>query len=108
MDTHQNNRPPGKRNRGPSKRTVGTLIGMTILVILAYISMAGYTNSILKAREETQRANLSALNEAINQYQADRNRCPATLDVLVEEGYLRSVPEGLATGVIIADHAACR
>src|SRR5262245_47199740 len=48
------------------------LIVMTILVILAGISLALYTNSVTRAHEAALKTDLSQLREALDQYYADK------------------------------------
>jgi len=68
------------------------LIVMTILVILAGISLALYTNSVTRAHEAALKTDLSQMREALDQYYADKGKYPATLDALVEEKYMRIIP----------------
>jgi hypothetical protein len=39
------------------------------------------------------RRDLFAMRDAIDQYYADKNKYPASLDALVSDGYLRKIPE---------------
>ena len=69
------------------------VVVVTLLLILSTIGMAQYTRSVTYAREATLKEDLFRMRDAIDQYYADKNQYPATLDALVSEGYLRKVPE---------------
>ena len=69
------------------------LVVLTLIVVLSTIGMAQYTRSVTYAREATLKEDLFRMRDAIDQYYADKNQYPATLDALVSEGYLRKVPE---------------
>ena len=69
------------------------LIVMMIIVILAGISLALYTNSVTRSKEAVLKQDLFILREALDQYYADKNKYPASLEALVEEKYIRAVPE---------------
>jgi len=68
------------------------MIVMVIITILAGIGLAVYGNSVQSAKEATLRTNLHGMREAIDQYYADKNHYPPTLDSLVESKYIREVP----------------
>ena len=69
------------------------LIVMMIIVILAGISLALYTNSVTRSKEAVLKQDLFILREALDQYYADKNKYPPTLEALVEEKYIRAIPE---------------
>jgi general secretion pathway protein G len=68
------------------------MIVMVLIVILASIGLTVYGNSVTRAKEATLREDLFRMRDAIDQYYADKNKYPATLDALVEEKYMRSLP----------------
>ena len=69
------------------------MIVMVIITILAGIGLAVYGNSVQSAKEAVLRENLFRMREAIDQSHADKNRYPATLEALVEDKYIRQVPQ---------------
>jgi general secretion pathway protein G len=69
------------------------LVVLTLITTLSAIGMAQYSRSITYAREATLKEDLFRMRDAIDQYYADKNQYPATLDALVSEGYLRRIPE---------------
>jgi general secretion pathway protein G len=69
------------------------LVVVSIIVILATMGMTQYRSSVIHAREATLKEDLFRMRDAIDQYYADKNSWPATLDSLVSDGYLRKVPE---------------
>ena len=73
-----------------------TLIEMmvvtTLIVLLASVGMAQYRNSVTRAEEAVLKENLFRMNDAIDQYYADKNKWPADLAALASEGYLREIP----------------
>lgn len=69
------------------------MVVVSLIVLLAGLAMAGYRSAVTLAQEATLRENLFRMRDAIDQFYADRNRYPATLDELVTEGYLRKIPE---------------
>jgi general secretion pathway protein G len=71
---------------------------MTIIVILAAIGVASYQRIELKAKETILKQNLRELRKLIDQYGADKERLPSSLDDLVEGGYIREVPIDPITG----------
>ena len=68
------------------------MVVMALIVVIAGIAMASYRNSTTLAQEAVLAEDLYRMRDAIDQNYADRNKYPATLDALVSEGYLRSIP----------------
>jgi general secretion pathway protein G len=69
------------------------LIVVTVIVILAGMGMVQYRNSVQRAKEAVLKEDLFRLRDAIDQYYADKNKYPGSLDDLVTDGYLREIPE---------------
>jgi general secretion pathway protein G len=83
-----------RRGRSGSGFTlVELMIVMTLIVILAGIALAVHGNSQTRAREAVLKENLFRMRDAIDQYYADKNAYPPTLDDLVSQKYLRAIPE---------------
>ena len=68
------------------------MIVMALIVILAAIGLAMHANSQTRAREAVLKEDLFRLRDAIDQYYADKNQYPASLDALVTDKYLRAIP----------------
>jgi len=68
------------------------MIVMALIVILAAIGLAMHANSQTRAREAVLKEDLFRLRDAIDQYYADKNQYPASLDALVSDKYLRAIP----------------
>jgi general secretion pathway protein G len=69
------------------------IVVLAMIMILASVALVQYRNSIISAREAVLRADLFHMREAIDQYYADKGRYPDTLDTLVSESYMRSIPD---------------
>ena len=69
------------------------LIVLTLITILAAMGLAQYRSSVTYAREATLKEDLFRMRDAIDQYYADKNQYPSTLEALVSDGYLRKLPE---------------
>ena len=55
--------------------------------------MASYTNSVQRTREAVLREDLFRMRDAIDQYYADKNKYPQSLQDLVTDKYLREIPK---------------
>ena len=66
---------------------------MAIVALLVSIAAPRYFSSLDRSREAALRTSLAVMRSAIDQFAADRGRYPETLQELVAERYLRSVPE---------------
>jgi general secretion pathway protein G len=71
---------------------------MTIIVVLAAVSVASYQHIQLKARETILREDLRTMRKMIDQYAADKEKLPQSLDDLVDEHYMHDVPIDPVTG----------
>jgi general secretion pathway protein G len=69
------------------------LIVVTLIVILAGIGIATYGTSVTRAKEATLKEDLFRMNDAIDQYHADKGNYPQDISSLVSAGYLRQVPK---------------
>ena len=83
--------------RRGSRRAAGftlieLMIVMAIITTLAGIGAALYTNSLTRSKEAVLKEDLFRMRDAIDQYYADKNKYPPSLDALVAEKYLRAVP----------------
>lgn len=72
---------------------VELLIVISILMILAAMSLTTYRNSVTLAKEAALRSDLFMMHEAIDQYYADKGKYPESLEALVSENYLRAIPK---------------
>lgn len=72
---------------------IEVLVVVTLVVILASIGMSTYNNSVHRTREAVLKEDLFRLRDAIDQFYADRNQYPQSLQDLVTEGYLREIPK---------------
>jgi len=71
---------------------------MTIIVILAAVGVTSYQHIQLKARETILKEDLRTLRKMIDQYAADKEKLPQSLDDLVTDFYIREVPIDPITG----------
>jgi general secretion pathway protein G len=72
---------------------------MTIIVILAAVGVTSYQHIQLKARETILKENLRTMRKMIDQYAADKEKLPQSLDDLVSGQYMRDVPMDPITGL---------
>jgi general secretion pathway protein G len=69
------------------------LIVITLISLLASMGIVQYRNSVQSTKEAILRTDLFRMRDAIDQYYADKNKYPASLDALVSDGYMRKIPE---------------
>lgn len=77
------------RNRGFT--LIELLIVMTIAVILAGVGLALYGTSVTRAKEAALTEDLFQMRKAIDEYYADKQKYPPSLEALVSEKYLREI-----------------
>ncbi len=85
-------RPMEARRARSGFTLIELMVVMSLIVILASIGLTVYTNSVIRAKESVLKEDLFRMRDAIDQYYADKGKYPATLDALVSEKYLRSIP----------------
>jgi general secretion pathway protein G len=69
------------------------IIVMSIISILAALAVPRFTAAIKSAHEAVLREDLRVLRTAIDSYTMDKQKAPQSLDDLLNDGYLRSIPE---------------
>jgi general secretion pathway protein G len=77
----------------PGFTMIELLVVVSLIVILATMGMSQYRTSVIHAREAVLKEDLFRMRDAIDQYYADKNQYPSTLEALVSDGYMRQVPE---------------
>ena len=68
------------------------MVVIALIMVLATMALVQYRNSITSAKEATLRSQLFIMRDAIDQYYADKGKYPDSLQTLVSESYIRSVP----------------
>ena len=68
------------------------IVVMAIIGILATIAVPAMRTAPIRARESALKEDLYQMRSVIDQFHADRDRYPASLEELVEMGYLRAIP----------------
>jgi general secretion pathway protein G len=74
------------------------MIVISIIIILAAITLPQYQRTIVATREAVLKNDLRIMRSLIDQFGADKGRLPQSLEELVSEGYMREVPVDPFTG----------
>jgi general secretion pathway protein G len=69
---------------------VELMVVLTVLLILATLSVPIFQLAIVHAREAVLKDDLYTLRKLIDEFTVDKQRPPTSLDELVSEGYLRN------------------
>jgi general secretion pathway protein G len=74
------------------------MVVLTIIVILITMAIPIYQKSIVRAKESVLKNNLFTLRTVIDNYTYDKEKAPQSLQDLVTDGYLRTIPVDPMTG----------
>jgi general secretion pathway protein G len=82
------------------------LVVLAIIATLLTLTLPRYFTSVEKSKETVLRENLHVTRDAISKYYGDKGKYPESLETLVQDRYLRSVPydpvtESKTTWVIV-------
>jgi general secretion pathway protein G len=69
------------------------MVVISLIIILASMGLVQYRHSIAYSQEAVLKDDLFKIRDAIDQYYADKNTYPDSLDALVSDGYIRAVPK---------------
>jgi general secretion pathway protein G len=72
---------------------VELMIVMAIIGVLSMVAVPSYISAIKHAREAVLKEDLHTLRAAIDSYTMDKQKAPQSLDDLIQDGYLKSIPE---------------
>lgn len=72
---------------------VELMVVMLIIAILAAVAMPAFQRSVKSAKEAALKEDLHVMRDAIDSYTMDKNQAPQSLDDLVQNGYLKKIPE---------------
>lgn len=68
------------------------MVVLAIIALLLTIAMPRYIDHVDRTRETTLKASLRTMREALDKFESDQGRLPASLQELVDRRYLRDVP----------------
>jgi general secretion pathway protein G len=72
---------------------VELMIVMLIIGVLAAVAIPSFISSIRNAKEAALKEDLHVMRDAIDSYTMDKNKAPQSLDDLVQNGYLKVIPQ---------------
>jgi len=88
-----------KRRKQQSGFTlIELIVVVTIIGILAAVAVSNVRWAQTKARESALRHDLFEMRKAIDDYYADKQKYPESLQALQQQHYLRNVPKDPMTG----------
>lgn len=85
------------KSHASARRTGFTLIELlvviSIIAMLLTIAVPRYFKSLEQSKETVLRQDLTVLRDAIDKHKADLGQYPESLAALVDQGYIRKIPE---------------
>lgn len=92
-------RVPGGPSGGARGFTlIELIVVMAIVALLAGIAAPRYFASVDRAKANALHSSLNVMRDALDKYAADKGRYPDALEQLVQNRYLRKLPEDPITG----------
>ena len=82
-----------RRRQDAGFTLVELMIVMAIIGVLATLAIPSFVGALRQAREAVLKEDLHVLRTAIDSYTADKQKAPQSLDDLIQDGYLKSIPE---------------
>ena len=73
------------------------MIVMMIIGVLTTLAIPSFVGAIRNAREAVLKEDLRVMRSAIDSYTMDKQKAPQSLEDLVQEGYLKVIPEDPVT-----------
>jgi general secretion pathway protein G len=86
-------RAASRERRAAGFTLIELLIVLALISILATMAVVQHKNGVRHTQESVLRTDLFRMRDAIDQYYADKNKYPGSLDTLVSDGYMRKIPE---------------
>ena len=83
----------GIRKQDAGFTLIELMIVMAIIGVLAVVAVPSFVGALKTAREAVLKEDLHVLRAAIDSYTMDKQKAPQSLDDLVQEGYLKVIPE---------------
>ena len=82
-----------KRNNEAGFTLMELMIVMMIIGILTTLAIPSFKAAIKNAQEAVLKEDLRVMRSAIDSYTMDKQKAPQSLQDLVQEGYLKVIPE---------------
>lgn len=82
-----------KRKQDAGFTLIELMIVMAIIGVLAVVAIPKFESAVRMAREAALKEDLHVMREAIDSYTIDKQKAPQSLDDLIQDGYLKAIPE---------------
>ena len=82
-----------KRNNEAGFTLMELMIVMMIIGVLTTLAIPSFVSAVRSAKEAVLKENLRVMRSAIDSYTMDKQKAPQSLDDLVQDGYLKVIPE---------------
>ena len=82
-----------KRNNEAGFTLMELMIVMMIIGVLTTLAIPSFVSAVRNAREAVLKEDLRVMRSAIDSYTMDKQKAPQSLQDLVQEGYLKVIPE---------------
>jgi len=69
------------------------MVVMAIISVLATLAIPSFIQALRSAREAVLKEDLHVMRAAIDSYTMDKQKAPQSLDDLIQDGYLKVIPE---------------
>lgn len=73
------------------------MVVLALIALIAGLAASTHRNRVRKAKENVLKHNLAQIRLTLDAYNADKDRYPDSLQDLVDEGYLRRLPQDPTT-----------
>ena len=82
-----------KRKQESGFTLMELMIVMMIIGVLTTLAIPSFVGAVRSAKEAVLKEDLRVMRSAIDSYTMDKQKAPQSLDDLVQEGYLKAIPE---------------